>query len=113
MECRLARFIDVDYPQLIESKRDIVLSSSEMSNLIDLPCEVSAGTDPSILIQSPQYVAVGCDLRDISKLNDILNPILALGDALVLCVAEVSITYMNVEAADALIDWAASSSNSK
>lgn len=58
-----------------------------------------------LLLESDQYLQVGCDLGDISKLSLVLGSAVDLERSLVLCTAEVSITYMDVEAADALIGW--------
>ncbi|KAL8930970.1 MAG: hypothetical protein Q9208_000071 [Pyrenodesmia sp. 3 TL-2023] len=63
--------------------------------------------DPAVLLCSNRYVAVGCDLRNTAKLRSILDDILDLANCLVLCIAEVSLTYMDVDAADSLIWWAA------
>ena len=57
-------------------------------------------------LRSPHYLALGCDLADIKSLNQHLTSEIDLATCLVLCVAEVSVTYMNTEAADALISWA-------
>ena len=57
-------------------------------------------------LRSPHYLALGCDLADMSKLDQCVAGEIDLASSLVLCVAEVSITYMKTEAADALISWA-------
>jgi tRNA wybutosine-synthesizing protein 4 len=46
-------------------------------------------------------------LRDLKLLKQVLASAVDIENCLVLLTAEVSITYMNVEAADALIHWAA------
>lgn len=61
--------------------------------------------DPSILLNSKEYAAIGCDLRNIPRLERLLRNVVDIENCLVLCVAEVSITYMQTEAADALISW--------
>lgn len=50
-------------------------------------------------------MALGCDLADIAKLNEALEKEINLASSLILCVAEVSVTYMDVAAADSLIRW--------
>ncbi|KAI4167455.1 MAG: hypothetical protein LQ343_007203 [Gyalolechia ehrenbergii] len=52
-------------------------------------------------------MAVGCDLRNTTKLSKILEEKLEIVSYTVLCVAKVSSTYMDIDAADALIKWAA------
>lgn len=68
----------------------------------------AAPADDAVLISAPQYVAIGCDLTDTQKLNAILRDRLRLTDVPVLFVAEVSMTYMGVKAADEVIRWASS-----
>ena len=62
--------------------------------------------DASVL-QSEHYVVLGCDLADTKRLNETLGNVVDLQSSLILCVAEVSMTYMDVAAADSLLKWAA------
>lgn len=64
-------------------------------------------------LRSDHYSAVGCDLADIAKLERLVADEVDTSTSLILCTAEVSITYMNIEAADALIKWAARYEDSK
>lgn len=99
-----ALFIDIDYPALMSRKCDIITNTEELSSLIQ-PIEKGPQPKP-ICLRSPHYVALGCDLADIQGLDQHLAGVVDLSKCLVLCVAEVSVTYMNKEAADALINWA-------
>jgi tRNA wybutosine-synthesizing protein 4 len=83
-------------------KRDTVNSTKELNSLLT-NMEVLEG---DILLRSDQYLQLGCDLRDLKVLNQTLASAVDFENCLVLLTAEVSITYMNVEAADALIEWA-------
>ncbi|KAL8891899.1 MAG: hypothetical protein Q9215_001111 [Flavoplaca cf. flavocitrina] len=110
--CTGVTFVDIDYPELMIKKRDMVLDQSEMKHLIDEPNDEaphlhSTGHESPIMIRSNRYMGLGCDLRDIARLDKILEEELQIRRCLVLCSAEVSITYMDVDAADALITWAA------
>ncbi|CAL8578501.1 tRNA methyltransferase ppm2, variant 3 [Xanthoria parietina] len=115
-DCAGVTFVDVDFPELISKKRDIILEHSELQTLVgpiqsdgqDRLASALQSTDSGlpILIRSNRYVGVGCDLRDIARLSKALEEELQIGNCLVLCSAEVSITYMDVDAADALITWA-------
>lgn len=102
-------FVDVDYPELMSKKRDVIMQHHELERLIG-PVRSDAG-DPAILVSSERYIAAGCDLRDSKKLEKILGKNLEMANCLVLCVAEVSVTYMDVDAADDLIRWAAQYDN--
>lgn len=116
-DCTGVTFVDVDFPELISKKREIILEQSDLQSLVgwiqydgrDGPATALQSTENGspILIRSNRYVGVGCDLRDISRLSKTLEEELQIGSCLVLCSAEVSITYMDVDAADALIRWAA------
>ncbi|KAL8830090.1 MAG: hypothetical protein Q9170_005893 [Blastenia crenularia] len=98
-------FVDVDYPELMSKKRDLIMQHYEMEQLIQ-PLR-NDNDDPVVLVSSDRYLALGCDLRDIPKLSKILDEKLQLASCLVLFVAEVSMTYMDVDAANAIIKWTA------
>lgn len=63
--------------------------------------------DPEVW-QAGQYLAVGCDLRQLSELERILNSVANAKDKAILFVAEVSVAYMDVKSADAVVSWASS-----
>jgi tRNA wybutosine-synthesizing protein 4 len=112
VHCTDTMFIDVDYPQLVQKKVKIIQKNDLLSQY--LPGITSMTGSETVLARSGSlYAAVGCDLRDMSTLETVLREQLGLGNGPVLFVAEVSITYMNVEGADSLIQWASSFSNGK
>lgn len=89
----------------MSEKRDIIQDNAELCDLVwpaEDPVQLSAG-----VVQNDRYVGVGCDLRDTTDLSRVLEREVGtrLDSCLVLCVAEVSITYMDVPAADAVIKW--------
>jgi tRNA wybutosine-synthesizing protein 4 len=59
----------------------------------------------AVLLRASQYVAVGCDLKNLKKLESSLDEVIGSAPASVLCIAEVSLTYMDIESADALLSW--------
>ena len=61
---------------------------------------------PPVYLRSEQYLAIGCDLRDLTSLECMLRSELDITSSSVLFVAEVSATYMPVADSDALIQWA-------
>jgi tRNA wybutosine-synthesizing protein 4 len=99
----------VDYEELVNTKRDVILATPPLRELIE-PVEVS---DFARVICSKRYCGIGCDLRDLPKLDHAMKLLGDLEDSLVLCVAEVSVTYMDPDAADALIAWARTLSDGK
>ncbi|KAK5100924.1 tRNA methyltransferase ppm2 [Lithohypha guttulata] len=103
--CANTKFVDVDYELLMETKRKIIRDTPKMFNLLHPYNADATGIDKSVLIDSEEYAAIGCDLRNIPRLERLLREVVDVENCLILCVAEVSITYMQTEAADNLIGW--------
>ncbi|OAX85447.1 hypothetical protein ACJ72_00172 [Emergomyces africanus] len=90
-------------------KRDIITQCTALNDLLsDVQLTPETG---SILVRSKEYVGIGCDLGDIPKLEAALNDVIGLAKVSILCIAEVSITYMEVNLADALIRFMPTLSN--
>ncbi|MCJ1392139.1 tRNA methyltransferase ppm2 [Xylographa bjoerkii] len=103
--CRNTTFVDVDYPSLIAAKAAIIKEKDELRDLLD---KIMDSKNPKVVpLRSEQYLAVGCDLRKIDQLDQILRAELPLQKCKILVVAEVSITYMDLDAADAIVSYAA------
>ncbi|KAF3765927.1 hypothetical protein M406DRAFT_11295, partial [Cryphonectria parasitica EP155] len=101
-----AVFVDIDFPHLIQRKRQVVLNTPElMSHLSHVD---AADADPHVFLRSDRYYQVGCDLRQTATLEATLGSLLNVRDCLFMFVAEVSITYMETDAADSVIQWAGS-----
>lgn len=65
-------------------------------------------SEAPVYLQSDQYLALGCDLRDLKLLERVLRTEFHVPASSILFVAEVSITYMPLADSDALIRWASS-----
>ncbi|KAK3304463.1 methyltransferase-like protein [Chaetomium strumarium] len=105
-DCENVKFVDVDFPDLIERKRQTVLGTPELLGAFTGVKEAGELAKP-VVLESDQYVQVGCDLRDLKTLQHGLTA--AVGDFAAckfIFVAEVSITYMETEGADEVIRWA-------
>ena len=90
---------------LVAKKTTAICDSQQLQDLLgsyERPQNTSG-----VFLRSEKYVALGCDLVDTSTLDKLLTSEVEAPGSLILCIAEVSITYMDVEAADALIRWAA------
>ena len=98
-------FVDLDFPDLIAKKADVIVNTSQLRELIE-PLERSSSPG-GLAIRSENYLALGCDLGESNRLDELLAGIIDSPRSLILCIAEVSMTYMDVKAADALIEWAA------
>jgi tRNA wybutosine-synthesizing protein 4 len=95
--------VDVDYPQLIARKRDRTLTNDLLRDAL-LTTNLRP-SKPPVYLRSDQYMALGCDLRDLATLERVLGDEFDLASSSILFVAEVSVTYMPVPEADALIRW--------
>ncbi|KAL2755841.1 hypothetical protein ACRALDRAFT_1033439, partial [Sodiomyces alcalophilus JCM 7366] len=106
-------FVDVDFPDLIDKKRKVVLATPALRQLLG-SYQVGADGSP-IYLQSEKYCQVGCDLRQLDLLRDCLATVMgsSTADGSFLFVAEVSITYMETRAADQVIQWASTLGNAK
>ena len=104
------RFVDLDFPDLIAKKADVIVNTTQLRELIE-PLERQSSPG-GLAIRSENYLALGCDLGDSNRLDELLAESIDRSRTLILCIAEVSMTYMDVKAADALIEWAAQYNNS-
>lgn len=98
-------FVDIDYEKLMVHKKTAIRRTQEIPDLLG---DVEYLSDESpIQIRSERYLAVGCDLKNLTKLEDVIrNHILPSADCSVLCLAEVSLTHMDVKSSNAVISWA-------
>jgi tRNA wybutosine-synthesizing protein 4 len=104
-------FVDVDYPDLISRKSRIVERERACKEAMGSKWHVSRRLGRAEL-ESDWYRMVGCDLGDLQSLDDALAEILLASES-VLFIAEVSITYMPCQKADALVQWAAKFKNGR
>jgi tRNA wybutosine-synthesizing protein 4 len=91
---------------LMVKKCTVVKEAVELKSMLT---NVSFPDTSEVLLRSDQYIQVGCDLRDLSRLSAVLASavdVLDLRKCEILFTAEVSITYMDTDAADDLIRWA-------
>jgi tRNA wybutosine-synthesizing protein 4 len=96
--------VDVDYPQLIDKKRDVEFTNSLLRDVL-LKTGLRTAEAP-VRVKSDQYMAIGCDLRDLKLLEQTLRAELDITNSSILFVAEVSVTYMPLMDANKLIQWA-------
>ncbi|RYP57123.1 hypothetical protein DL769_009673 [Monosporascus sp. CRB-8-3] len=103
--CHHAKFVDIDFPDLMTKKSRIVQETSELLSPLS---GIKTAAERHLLFQSDKYAQIGCDLRDLANIERSLSALVSLPDSEFLFVAEVSITYMETEAADGVIRWASS-----
>ena len=95
---------------MIAKKVDVITNTLQLQQLVN-PLE-RLSSPGGLALRSENYLALGCDLGNISRLDELLAGSIDRSRSLILCIAEVSMTYMDVKAADALIKWAAQYNNS-
>ncbi|KAI1780584.1 LCM-domain-containing protein [Hypoxylon cercidicola] len=101
--CHKTKFVDIDFPDLIKKKCRVVKETPELSSpLTGLKTDVGN----NVQLQSDQYVQIGCDLRRIPDIELALSTFIDVSQCEFMFVAEVSITYMETEGADSVIQWA-------
>ncbi|KAI1153008.1 leucine carboxyl methyltransferase [Nemania diffusa] len=103
--CHGAKFIDIDFPDLVSKKRAVVLNTPELSSVFE-PLDTNAGEH--VFLKSEMYCQIGCDLRNTADVEKALSICLGQSDCIFMFVAEVSITYMETLGADSVIKWAGS-----
>ncbi|KAI0010596.1 LCM-domain-containing protein [Xylariaceae sp. FL0662B] len=102
-QCCGTKFVDIDFPDLMENKCKVVRETPELNSLLSGLRNDAAN---HVLLQSDQYVPIGCDLRDLASIEAALSSFVDIAHCEFMFVAEVSITYMETEAADSVIKWA-------
>ncbi|KAJ5246246.1 LCM-domain-containing protein [Penicillium chermesinum] len=99
-------FVDIDYEKLMIHKKSAIREAQEIKDVIG-DAKFGSDEDP-IQICSSRYLGVGCDLKNLKKLNEVLlGSILPSQECSVLFLAEVSLTYMDVHSANEVVKWAA------
>jgi hypothetical protein len=98
--CHGAKFIDIDFPDLMSKKRAIVLNTPELSSVFE-PLDTTPGEH--VFLKSEMYSQIGCDLRNTTDIEKALSICLGQSDCTFMFVAEVSITYMEVRPRTPLI----------
>ncbi|KAL4931540.1 tRNA methyltransferase PPM2 [Aspergillus undulatus] len=107
--CSQTTFVDVDYEKLMINKKTAVQKADIIKEQLGL---VEFGSDESaVQIRSEQYIAIGCDLENLEKLDHVLKAEVLSAECTILFLAEVALTYMGVKSANAVIDWASKLNN--
>ncbi|GAM34341.1 hypothetical protein TCE0_015r01855 [Talaromyces pinophilus] len=101
--CENTTFVDIDYEKLMGIKTSVIQQTEELKSILG---DIKVYPDPNpVFLRASHYVAVGCDLKNLKKLEEALKEVLGPSPVSVLCIAEVSLTYMDIQSADALISW--------
>ncbi|KAL4890188.1 hypothetical protein BDV59DRAFT_97903 [Aspergillus ambiguus] len=102
--CRNTTFVDIDYEKLMVNKKTAIRRSDDIIRHLE-DVEFFPDANP-IQVRSKRYLAVGCDLKNLEKLDNVLKTDVLPETFSVLFLAEVSLTYMDIESASAVVNWA-------
>lgn len=103
--CKNVRFIDVDFPKVISSKRSTILQTPALCELLHDDYRTSKQDCDALMLQSAKYCQVGCDFTNGDILRETVESLITSGSK-VLVVAEMSLMYNVVEATEDLLSWA-------
>ena len=107
-QCQRVHFVDVDYPELIHQKSKVILETPQIRRLIGSIANLDDSAHHlGVVLQSTHYLAVAGDLQDLDTLRSVLRLAIDSTNVSMLFIAEVSLTYMDTAAADALLQWTA------
>jgi tRNA wybutosine-synthesizing protein 4 len=101
IQCRNVKFIDIDFPQLMHQKVQIIHQNTLLTDLLHGSSGDTLPSEP-ILMDDKHYSAIGCDLGDVARIRELFS-MLELQDHAVLFLAEVSMVYMKPDQATNLI----------
>ncbi|KAK9485921.1 S-adenosyl-L-methionine-dependent methyltransferase [Lipomyces starkeyi] len=106
-------FVDADYPDLIDIKVNKILASVDLLRVIGERYNLNP-SHSAVKLASASYYCVGCDLSNLADFERALEACGVLCEGWdLLFIAEVSLTYMNTEAADKVVQWASGVSRSQ
>ncbi|CAK7895646.1 tRNA wybutosine-synthesizing protein 4 [[Candida] anglica] len=102
-------FIDIDYPDLVQNKLNMINESNEILSIIGE--SHTTHKDLGIILSTENYSLVGCNLRDSELFNRQLSTINSSATTSIF-IAEVSLAYMKPEHANPVIANASKYPNS-
>ncbi|KAJ7320030.1 hypothetical protein JRQ81_019541 [Phrynocephalus forsythii] len=97
-----ALFVEVDFPEVAREKAALLRRTEELAAWAGV-----GPSGPSVEFSGEDYRLLGADLSELSKLEETLRGAGLAPGAPTMILAEVSLTYMEVERSDSLIQWAA------
>lgn len=102
--------IDVDFPELIGYKSEMIKMAPDLMDLIG---DMKSSPTPGIVIQTDSYATMGCDLTDKELYIQQLNSFMANSPSTTnIFIAEVSLAYMTPKTANSIIETSSSFINS-
>lgn len=103
--CKDVKFLDIDFPDLMQRKRTTVMATHELNDCLT-NLDVMEGASAGVMLKSDRYAQIGRDLRQLDAIRAAIAELVDIEASSFLFVAEVSITYMENVSADAILQWA-------
>ncbi|PLW39280.1 hypothetical protein PCASD_05323 [Puccinia coronata f. sp. avenae] len=101
---RFTHYIDVDYPELIAKKFQLIAQSEELKTILPSFTSSNVGHSVPLPNSNASYTLLGCDLCDSQQfIQNIMGLIDGKNDAHILFISEVSTVYMPINKSDELI----------
>lgn len=104
------RFVDIDYPELIEKKLEIVRNTPEIRDLVGT--DLTSANTSNCIFSTDNYFLLGCDLKKTELYREEINNLLGENPSIKIFIAEVSLAYMKPEPANEVVDFSSKISNS-
>lgn len=106
-------FYDFDYPELVQRKLAVIDEAPEILLVVGDREEITpAQKEMNIIMATPRYKLVGCDLKNSELYRKQLDLLLPKSDGPTIFIAEVSLAYMKPEDANPVIEISAQVENS-
>lgn len=105
-------FLDVDYPELIANKLEMIKNSPEIMSIIGKEVNDTSIDKSIVPFMTESYTLVGCDLKNGNLYKNQLNHLLGDSSCIKIFVAEVSLAYMKPEYANPIIEHSSKLNNS-
>ncbi|XP_062983308.1 tRNA wybutosine-synthesizing protein 4 [Elgaria multicarinata webbii] len=100
-------FFEVDFPDVSCRKADLIHETEELAALVGSGSSPPKEMPGVVAFSGDDYRLLGVDLAELSKLEEALHAAGLDPKAPTMILAEVVLTYMEVERSDALVQWAA------
>ncbi|KAK6465533.1 carboxymethyltransferase [Scheffersomyces coipomensis] len=112
------KFIDIDYPELVDNKYKMIIDSEDIMKLIGRDNNTINQTDDSdgiklgLKINHDRYKLIGCDLKQSELYGKQLSHLLTNKDEINVFIAEVSLAYMKNQYSNKIIEISSNLPNS-
>ena len=104
--CRVAKYIEIDLPDVVERKRGVILSNSCLKALIEDP-SIEEIVEGITTLKTKWYNLLGVDLHNLDMLMATFRKSGVDFSAPTLFIDECALTYLDMENANSVLKWVA------